>query len=191
MAQAQVSDAVFSMLATQAAAAGQAKPDAKPAKGKGPQRITSAAKGKGGTKGKGKPDTKPASAPAKASPAGSVRFAIRDSFRPSAGGLLFAYTMAWIEGTGLANGGSIPRADAVKLAGATAIGYHVNSTGRLIDNKGSVSLAPDALAFFQKRQHTQADKDAYLAILTTGEPDGVKAKSRAGIAPLKDETKKA
>lgn len=140
---------------------------------------------------KAKPATKTApkgKTPAKTAtkPAPGAQFAIRDGFRPGAGRLLFAYTFAWLQETGLIDGGSIPRADAVRIAGATAIGYHVNNTGRLIDNAGAISLAPSAANFFADRPgRTAKDTETFIAILRTGAPDGEIIKSAAGIIPIK------
>jgi hypothetical protein len=142
-----------------------------------------------------KTSTKPAakSAPAKKTTkkaatvaANGAQFYIKDSFRPGAGGLLFAYTAAWLQETGLVDGGAIPRADATKLAGATAIGYHVNDTGRFVDNGGMISLAPDAAPYFfeGRRTHADAQREAYREMLRTGKPDGTLIKQAAAFGKL-------
>lgn len=128
------------------------------------------------------PKTKKAPAPAQS---GAVYF-IKDSFRPGAGGLLFAYTAAWLQETGLVDGGTISRADATKLAGATAIGYHVNDTGRFVDDGGKLSLAPGAAEYFfeGRRTHDTTTRETYREMLRTGKPDGKLVKQAAAFAPI-------
>lgn len=145
-----------------------------------------------------KPANKPANKPAKAStkPATQetakqepaqvgAQYFIKDSFRPRAGRMLFAYTMAWLQETGLIDGGAISRDQATKLAGATAIGYHVNRTGRMVDKDGSISLAPGGANFFADRQHDGKDREAFATMLRTGQPDGERIKAAAAFGPLK------
>ncbi len=124
---------------------------------------------------------KPAEKPAAA---GAV-FYVKDSFRPAAGRMLFAYTMAWLQESGLIDGGSIPRADAIKLAGGTAIAYHTAKTGRMIDTKGALTLAPGGANFFADRGADAKDIEAYREMLRTGQPDGTRIKAAAAFAPIK------
>lgn len=53
-----------------------------------------------------------------------VKFVITQAARPSAGTRLASYTEAWLQLTGLADGGSIPAAQAKEIMGDTAYGYH-------------------------------------------------------------------
>jgi len=121
---------------------------------------------------------------AAAAPVG-VKFAVRDSFRPAAGSMLFAYTRAWLEVSGLNAGGSISRSHAVTLAGGTAIAYHTLETGRFIDKSGSISLAENAAAFFAARGGDQKNIDIFAEVLRKGIPDGTLVKNQAGIVELK------
>lgn len=113
-----------------------------------------------------------------------ARFYIKDSFRPGSGRMLFAYTMAWLQESGLIDGADIGRSDAVKLAGGTAITYHTTKTGRMVEKDGRVSLAPQAANFFADRGADSKDVEAFRAILRDGKPDGQRVKQEAGIGKL-------
>jgi hypothetical protein len=113
-----------------------------------------------------------------------LAFFIRDSARPGAGSRLFAYTMAWLQGSGLIDGGAIPRGQALKFAGQTAIQYHTTRTMRLVDTAGMISLAPGAANFFADRHHDAKERETYRTILTTGEPDGSLIKQAGAIGKL-------
>ena len=132
-------------------------------------------------------DAKPAQQPAQetAAPVNNAKHHIKDGFRPASGAKLFAYTFAWLQETGLIDGGSISRADAVKLAGSTAIAYHTGKTNTMVDNKGSLSLAPHGAAFFGDRHPDAKDVEAYRAILRTGQPDGTLVKAAHAVGSLK------
>lgn len=149
-----------------------AKPAAKPAKSAAAKPANKPAKSAQ------KPAAKPAAA--------GAQFYVKDSFRPAAGRMLFAYTMAWLQESGLIDGGSIPRADAIKLAGGTAIAYHTGKTNRMIDTKGTLTLAPGGANFFCDRPGIDAkDVEAYREMLRTGQPDGQRIKAAAAFAPIK------
>ena len=109
---------------------------------------------------------------------------IKDSFRPGSGAPLFAYTMAWLQASGLIEGGSIDRAAAVKFAGSTAIGYHTNKTGRMVDKDGRISLAAGGANFFADRHHSADQREAFANIIKTGQPDGTNVKTAAGIGKI-------
>lgn len=135
-----------------------------------------------------KTTTKPAkTAPAAAKPAAAKPAPlhyIKDSFRPGSGAALFAYTMAWLQESGLIDGGDIARADAVKFAGATAIGYHTGKTGRMIDNGGRIKLSPTGANFFADRRHSTEDREAFRAMMRSGTPDGKLIKQAAAFGKL-------
>lgn len=131
-----------------------------------------------GKKGATKPAAKPAAAP--------LAFAVRDGYRPGAGRLLFAYTQAWLDVSGLSKGKTIARADLVKVAGQTAIAYHTGRTGTLADNKGQISLTDSGAAFFKARGVDQKAVDAFSTVLRTGCMDEtVGVKVPAAVVPLK------
>jgi hypothetical protein len=109
---------------------------------------------------------------------------IKDSFRPGSGAALFAYTMAWLQESGLIDGGDIARADAVKFAGATAIGYHTGKTGRMVDAGGRVKLSATGANFFADRRHSTEDREAFRAMMRTGQPDGKLIKQAAAFGKL-------
>lgn len=164
--------ALTQALAAQDAAAADVKPADKPAKARRQMRTgADAIKAKPAAKGTGKP-AKPASAkPANKGkkPAG-VAFAIKQGFRPGSGSALAAYTHAWLVLSGLAAGGTIPKTQAVAIAGPTAIGYHVNQTGCMaVDAAGMLSLTPAGVSKFSTRPQDGAKVDAYMAFMKTGE----------------------
>lgn len=132
----------------------------------------------------GKPAAvKPAAKPAALAPLG---FAVRDGYRPGAGRLLFAYTQAWLDVSGLTAGKTIARADLVKVAGQTAVAYHTGRTGTLSDNKGAISLTDSGAAFFKARGADQKAVDAFSTVLRTGCMDEtVGVKVAAAVVPLK------
>jgi hypothetical protein len=141
--------------------------------------------------------TKPAAAkpaktttkPAKTTPAAAAKPAplhyIKDSFRPGSGAALFAYTMAWLQESGLIDGGDISRSDALKFAGATAVGYHTKN-GRFLDKGGRISLNPatNAANFFADRRHETETREAFRAMMRTGQPDGKLIKQAAAFGKL-------
>lgn len=168
-----MSDVIVSLVSAPAVAPAAAKPAKKAAAAK----PAAAAK-----KAAAKPAKPAAAKPAAVAP---LRFAVRDSFRPAAGALLFAYTRAWLEVSGLNAGGDISKAHAVTLAGGTAIAYHTGKTGRFVEKAGRVSLAENAAEFFAKRGGEQKNIDTFSAILRTGKPDDTLVKNAAGIVELK------
>ena len=135
-----------------------------------------------------KPAAKTAKPAAAAKPAAkpAALFAIRDSFRPGSGALLFAYTMAWLQESGLIDGGDISRADAVKFAGATAIQYHTGKTQRMEDKGGRIKLSATGANFFADRRHSTEDREAFRAMMRTGQPDGKRIKAAAAFVKLGD-----
>ena len=109
---------------------------------------------------------------------------VKDSFRPGSGAALFAYTMAWLQESGLIDGGDIARADAVKFAGATAIGYHTGKTGRMEDKGGRIKLSATGANFFADRRHSTEDREAFRVMMRTGQPDGKLIKQAAAFGKL-------
>ena len=128
--------------------------------------------------------TKPAAAAAPVSVAKTPLHYVRDSFRPGSGALLFAYTMAWLQESGLIDGGDISRSDAVKFAGATAIQYHTNNTKRMEDKGGRIKLSATGANFFADRRHSTEDREAFRAMMRTGQPDGKLIKQTAAFGKL-------
>lgn len=128
----------------------------------------------------------PKKTPAKAAaPAQSaIAYGVRTGFRPGAGALLFAYTDAWLSASGMAQGGTLDRAAAEKVAGATAIGYHLGK-GNLSEAKGLLSLTPSGKAFFAARGADPKLAAAFAEALRTGKPNpDVKLKVEAAFVKL-------
>jgi hypothetical protein len=115
----------------------------------------------------------------KAGAADTITHALVDGARPAAGGLLFSFTQAWLQASGLIAGGSIGRDKARKVAGSTAIAYHVKA-GRFNDNKGALTLTPSGLSFFASRGADQSKVDMYMETLTKGKTSDL-VKSTASI----------
>ena len=107
--------------------------------------------------------------------ANAVKFAVRQGFRPAGGAALFTYTHAWLTASGLAQGGTIGASVARKIAGDTAIGYHVNKTGCLeIVEGGQIRLTEAGHAKFGTRPGfgkgiSAADVEAWHAFFKAGE----------------------
>lgn len=143
----------------------QAKTEAKPATKPAPVKTET----KGATKG---------TATKKGAAANVISFGIHDGSRPAAGRLLFSFTHAWLSASGLAAGGSIPRAMAQKIAGSTAVSYHLGNKNLTEDKDGHISLTSKGQEAFSRRAKMgQVDAkmvEAYIEALKTGKPqDGI------------------
>ncbi len=105
---------------------------------------------------------------------GSIKYGVLAGGRPVAGRSLYAFTDAWLRGFGLdKEGGKIDRAVAIKVAGATAIGYHVNTAKNMTEKGGMLSLtAKGRRVFFEERPVDEKLSAAILQALRTGTPDG-------------------
>lgn len=109
---------------------------------------------------------------------------LKNGYRPGAGRLLFAFTAAWLKGTGLTEGNTVQRALAEKIAGGTAIAYHLGN-GNLSDSKGVLSLTPAGLAFFAARGVDAKASEAFLEALKSGKPNSeIGLKVEAAFQPL-------
>lgn len=117
-------------------------------------------------------------------PAEKLVYGIRESYRPGAGRLLFAYTAAWLNASGMLEGASIPRDKLTKIAGSTAIGYHTTRTGHLVDTAGAIKLSATGGNKLMDRAHDAKDREAFEAMLSTGIPDGRLIKSAAAFVKL-------
>lgn len=103
--------------------------------------------------------------------------------RPVSGANLQAFTAAWMSLTGMDKGKAVEKALIEKVAGATAIAYHVK-TGRLQNKDGLLSLTDGGKLHFQARQPEEETVKAWQSILTTGKPDGKMIKNAAMIAAI-------
>jgi hypothetical protein len=135
----------------------------------------------------GKTAAKPADAgktAAKPADAGKALFAIRPGYRPDSGARLFAYTRAWLQATGMMQGGSVPKSEVIRFAGASAVKHHTESTGRFVESGGAIKLAPGAAEWFakgEKRKHETAVYEKFLALVQSGKADGEQLKNAAGF----------
>lgn len=113
-----------------------------------------------------------------------MAYGIRDGYRPGAGRLLFAFTQAWLTASGLTQGGTLQRAVAEKVAGGTAIRYHLGN-GNLSDTKGLLSLTPEGKAQFAARNVDAKAAEAFAEALRTGKPNpDIRLKVEAAFVPL-------
>ena len=128
-----------------------------------------------------KPAAKRASKPV-AKP--TLAYGLRDGYRPAAGRLLFAFTDAWLRGTGLTDGATVQRSLAEKIAGGTAVRYHLGNAN-LSDSKGVLSLTPAGKAFFAARNADAKAAEAFAEALRTGKPNPeIGLKVEAAFVPL-------
>lgn len=106
-----------------------------------------------------------------------IAFGVHNGYRPGAGRLLFAFTQAWLHASGLLSGKTYAKAEAIQVAGATAIAYHLGN-GNLTETKGALTLSDKGKTFFVARGADIKAVDAFVACLRTGKPDatvGLKA----------------
>jgi len=71
--------------------------------------------------------------------------------RPTSGYALFRYTEEWLTRYGMYTGGDISKVDAVKIAGRTAISYHLRE-GNFVERDGRIGLTAKGKLHFMKRR---------------------------------------
>lgn len=71
--------------------------------------------------------------------------------RPTSGLALFRFTEEWISRNGLYEGRDMSKADAVKIAGRTAISYHLRESN-FFEREGRIALTAKGMAHFTKRR---------------------------------------
>ena len=128
---------------------------------------------------KGKPAAKTTQAPA--APAPTLAYTLIDGFRPTAGGRLFAHTMAVFQLTGLLDGKHAPSSTLTRALGNTAMAYHA---GKFETTPAGKTLTPAGLAFFNARGHNAEWRARFVSVLSTGKPDGDMVKNESGIKAL-------
>lgn len=128
---------------------------------------------------KGKPAAKTTQAPQ--APAQTLAYHLAEGFRPSAGGRLFAHTMAVFSLTGLDAGKEAPTSTLAKALGNTAMAYHAGKFETTAEGK---KLTPQGLAFFNARGCNAEWKARFMSVLSTGKPDGDMVKVETGIKPF-------
>lgn len=107
---------------------------------------------------------------AKAAPTPVIAYGVHNGYRPGAGRLLFAFTQAWLSASGLVAGKPYAKAEAIQVAGATAIAYHLGN-GNLTETKGALTLSEKGKTFFVARGADEKAVAAFTACLRTGKPD--------------------
>ena len=118
---------------------------------------------------------KPAAKTVKSSPVATkaIPFAIHNGSRPSAGAALFALTHAWLSLSGMAAGKAYPKAEAVQVAGSTAVAYHIGN-GNFDCNAGMLTLTRKGQEKFGKmRSNDESLVKAWVQVLKTGKPSDV------------------
>ncbi len=101
---------------------------------------------------------------------------------------LFAHTAAWLQLTGLIDGESAP-VELIAALGGSALRYHTGQ-GNMVQQNGMVSLTDKGTNKFIARQHgghgayDQADMDAYMLMMMSGENDGHLIKYAGNIKAL-------
>jgi hypothetical protein len=71
--------------------------------------------------------------------------------RPTSGHALFRFTEEWIDRHGLYEGRDMPKVDAVKIAGRTAIFYHLRE-GNFVEREGRLALTAKGKTHFANRR---------------------------------------
>lgn len=173
-------------MTTQTAAVEITKTAVKAAPKAAPKKAATEAKApaKAAVKAVTKPAKAKAATKAKAPKKGAtVKFVMVN--RPASGGHLLAYTQAVLTLTGLDQGAAVPKAQLRKIMGDTAIRYHIDK-GTLSQAEGSISVT-DAGAFSFGDRLAKIDQslvDAYMEVMTKGEPVESVCKNKANILAL-------
>lgn len=110
----------------------------------------------------------------------SAAYGLATHIRPGSGKALQAHTEAVLQFFKLnSKGGQVMKADLIKVMGATAVAYHANPLqGNFVEvEPGVLALSERGRLVFADRASKFADDSlslvaTYLAILTTGKPDG-------------------
>lgn len=167
---------VFEQLIKGAQATAASKTATKPAKAK-PAKVAEQKPAKPATKA-ASTKTAAAKTAAKAAPKvtakTSIAYGLHDGSRPCAGRYLFAFTHAWLSASGLGEGKAYPKAQAIQVAGSTAISYH-SGNGNLENKGGMLTLSSKGLNFFKARViEGRVDMklaESYMQALKSGKPD--------------------
>jgi len=119
--------------------------------------------------------------------AAPIKFSISIG-RPAAGRALFAHTMAFLELSGMYNGGIVDKAHAAKVIGATAIAYHLNTKKTFEMRQGGLAISSHGFDFFAARiidgDLDQGTCDIFKDVLTTGKADGTYVRNDKAIVTI-------
>lgn len=95
------------------------------------------------------------------------------------GHALKAYTRAWMAHSGMTRGAAMPRAMMSKIAGDTAIRYHVKLGNFAVTESNEITITDAGKDFFgdaQGRPIEPAFVNAFYAMLASGKVDGAHLK---------------
>ncbi len=84
-------------------------------------------------------------------PNGRALLAESEAERPTSGKALFRFTEEWLTSNGLYEGRDMSKADAVSIAGRTAIAYHLRE-GNFVERDGRIALTDKGHSHFSKRR---------------------------------------
>lgn len=132
---------------------------------------------------KAAPASKGKAAPVKVKSRVNLAFAIGQGFRPVAGVRLVAYSAAWMAATGFDKGAPIARATLAKIAGETAISYHTKH-GNFISTPDGIAITAKGKSAFGMRAVDEQLRDAFMAVMRTGEASKVASVGKGQIVAL-------
>lgn len=132
-----------------------------------PAKTTGAPKPAGKTVRKGQTQTKGAKAAASAAPYAAIQYAMAVG-RPGQGQALFAHTLAFLDISGMLDGGACPRAIAAQVIGDSAITYHTNRTGHFTRTDKGLTLSDTGFAHFLARRHNEELAPLYVEFFKDG-----------------------
>lgn len=101
--------------------------------------------------------------------ADAIKYAVADFARPTAGAALAAHTHAFLTLSGIAEGKPYPKAKAVQVLGARAVGYHLREKENFRQTDEGLLLTEKGELFFIHRGQADAELvKAYSEVLTKG-----------------------
>ena len=114
---------------------------------------------------------------------GAPAFAVGQGCRPVAGVRLYAYTAAWLSMFSLDAGKSAPRAAVVKVAGSTAVAYHIRN-GNMIQTAAGLELTPKGKSVFGARAIDEEIKAGFMSVFKSGEPNKIAQVNKTQIVAV-------
>lgn len=114
---------------------------------------------------------------------GAPAFAVGQGCRPVAGSRLVAYTAAWLSMFALDAGKSAPRSALVKVAGSTAVAYHIRM-GNMIQTAAGIELTAKGKSVFGARAVDAEIKAGFIRVLKSGEADKTAQVTKAQIVAV-------
>jgi hypothetical protein len=121
----------------------------------------------------------------------SIRFVLKDGFRPSAGARLASHTAAVLGLSGMIDGATVPAAELRQMIGDTAFGYH-SRKGNIERTDKGCKLSNHGQQLFMARVGVDPEMIvAFERVLSTGKPDGNMVKNADAIKALTKQAKAA